>query len=515
MPDMFGSIQQQFNEFWQGMDNKQKTKLLSIVVLSILIVGIGIYLLSRPTYVTLFNKLEASDMVTATQKLNDLKIPYKMSDDGYSLLVAANQRGLAQVQLSNAGIPKHNTSYADALSSKSTLGQTESDKTRQYVEYKSSEIASVLVNNSNSISAAEVFLNIPQSDGFFGGTKKSTASVKITPNGELTSAQIDGIARFVANSVEGLDPKDVEIVDNNMKILKDYDGSADGGASTQYNLERQINKNKEKEIADLLATQTADYDDVKVVPNLKLDFNSETSAANTLEPVINGQGAIISQSQNIENLQNGTAQGGVPGTDSNSGTNTQTSVTTGNGGTYSKTNATTNYKWNEKTTQQIKALGQIDKNNSTISVILRYGKNVQQPPSQAVIDTVINQVSGATGLSADRIMVNSQKMAKDTVQKSGINYSYVLQQYGSLGIAAILIALLAFAVFAGPKKFKVGKLAGDIDFGINMNSRNERTIEEIELEEKSEVKKQIDKFVKQKPETVASLLRNWLAEDWE
>lgn len=513
MPDMFGSMQQQFNDFWQGMDGKEKTKLLSIIVLSIFIVGIGIYLLSRPTYVTLFTKLDASDMQAAVQKLGEVNIPNKMSDDGYSLLVASKHRGKAQVELSAAGIPKRNASYADAISSKSTLGQTESDKTRQYIEFKSGEIASVLVNNSDAISTAEVFLNIPQSSGFFGEDKKSTASVKITPNGELTSAQINGIARFVANSVEGLDAKNVEVVDNNMKTLKDMDDSLVGGASTQYNLERQINNNKEKEITELLASQTADYDDVKVVPNLKLDFNSETSAAKTLEPVSDGQGATISQSQSSEVLQNGSVQGGIPGTDSNSGTNTQTSVSTGNGGTYNKSNSVTNFGWNEKTTQQTKAIGQIDKNNSTISVILRYGRNIQQSPSQEIIDTVKNQVSGATGLSLERIMVNSQKMTKQVAQKSGINFGYALQQYGSLGIAAILIALLAFAALSGSKKFKVGQLAGDINFG--GNRKQDRTLEEIELEEKSEVKKQIDKFVKQKPEAVASLLRNWLGEDWE
>ena len=38
---------------------------------------------------------------------------------------------------------------------------------------------------------------------------------------------------------------------------------------------------------------------------------------------------------------------------------------------------------------------------------------------------------------------------------------------------------------------------------------------EIEIEERSEVKKQLEKFVKQKPEAVAQLLRNWLTEDYE
>ena len=41
-------------------------------------------------------------------------------------------------------------------------------------------------------------------------------------------------------------------------------------------------------------------------------------------------------------------------------------------------------------------------------------------------------------------------------------------------------------------------------------------LEEIELKESLETKRQIDKFVDEKPEAVASLLRNWLSdEDWE
>ena len=40
------------------------------------------------------------------------------------------------------------------------------------------------------------------------------------------------------------------------------------------------------------------------------------------------------------------------------------------------------------------------------------------------------------------------------------------------------------------------------------------TVEDIELETKSETRKMIDKFVDENPEAVANLLRNWLNEDW-
>ena len=47
-------------------------------------------------------------------------------------------------------------------------------------------------------------------------------------------------------------------------------------------------------------------------------------------------------------------------------------------------------------------------------------------------------------------------------------------------------------------------------------AKDQVELEEIELKENLETKRQIDKFVDEKPEAVANLLRNWLSdEDWE
>jgi len=45
----------------------------------------------------------------------------------------------------------------------------------------------------------------------------------------------------------------------------------------------------------------------------------------------------------------------------------------------------------------------------------------------------------------------------------------------------------------------------------------DKIIEEINLEEFGEgmYEKQLDKLIKEKPELVAQLLRNWLSEEWE
>lgn len=512
MPEFFGNIQQQLNDFWQGLENSQKVKLVSIVVLCTLIVVVGVYALSRPKFEVLYSKLDTKEMAEATKKLSELKIDYKISDDGYSLLVPKSSKNEAKYRLAEANIPKGGGTYEDAFS-KTKLGATESDKSRQFIEYKSREIARVLVDNSDCISSAEVFLNIPESSNFFGEDKKSTASVKVTPNGELSPSQIEGIARFVANSVQGLDAKNVEVVDNNMVTLKDFDDPATGGADKQYVLEQRIKKNKEKEIRDLLANQSTEFDDVKVIANLKLDFNSEVIDAKTVEPVIDGSGAIVSQSEKKEELINGTP-GGVPGTDSNSGVTSYPSTGEKSGSSYTNSEKVSNYLWNERQVQSTKALGQVDKNNSTVAVSLYYGRKVEQEPSPEVVSKVINIVGMAAGLSSDKVSVQSFKIAKETPAKSSFNLAQILQQYGVIAISAILLALLAFGVFIGPRKYRVKGLP-EVVGGHQRIRPQESPVEEIVIEEKSEVKKQIDKIIKKKPEAVASLLRNWLTEDWE
>ena len=42
-----------------------------------------------------------------------------------------------------------------------------------------------------------------------------------------------------------------------------------------------------------------------------------------------------------------------------------------------------------------------------------------------------------------------------------------------------------------------------------------REIQEIDVEERSEIREQLERLIKSRPEAVASLLRNWLADDWE
>ena len=60
-------------------------------------------------------------------------------------------------------------------------------------------------------------------------------------------------------------------------------------------------------------------------------------------------------------------------------------------------------------------------------------------------------------------------------------------------------------------QYPMGKsMPEGMDFVTQLNE-----LEEIGFDDRSEARKMIEKFVDEKPEAVATLLRNWLNEDWE
>ena len=84
-------------------------------------------------------------------------------------------------------------------------------------------------------------------------------------------------------------------------------------------------------------------------------------------------------------------------------------------------------------------------------------------------------------------------------------------------ILAVLIgALLIFVIIRGTAPVKVAETEPELSVEdlLATTKENEENLEEIELSDKSETRKMIEKFVDENPEAVAMLLRNWINDDW-
>ena len=82
-------------------------------------------------------------------------------------------------------------------------------------------------------------------------------------------------------------------------------------------------------------------------------------------------------------------------------------------------------------------------------------------------------------------------------------------------LIVLIVGLLIFVVFRSMKPSKI-EMEEEEELSVEslLQSTPQAEIEDIELESKSETRRMIEKFVDENPEAVASLLRNWLNEEW-
>lgn len=519
MPEAFRRLQQQAIELWKDMDASQKTRVIFIGALVIISISIGIFMITRPSYENLFSsRLDQKEIGEISKVLKDNKFDYKVVDGGTGIQVRNKDLDQAQLILSQEGYPKSGTTFKDALNS-IKLSTTESDKKKIFKEYSEQKIARGLGTIDN-ITSAVVNLSLPEKDVFLGDSKQQepTASVLIEASEPLTKQQLRGIENFVAGSVEGLNRKNVMIVDKSSgNMLNDTEEDALVASTTkQYEFQTALKKEIEGKVEGLLGGM---YDGVRVAANVVCDFNTEKSNEVKYTPVVGEDSGILRSTEtHKEEVQNG-GSGGVPGTDSNTGGTTTPSYPTdsSSGSSYKKTDSVTNYEVNQKNTESEKAVGQMDKEKSSITVSLIYGTKKTTPPAQADIDTYTKMISNATGIATGNITLASFKLPAAQPEKPKFDWLGLLGKAVPVLILAVLLVLLGIGIVRQNNISEPGLAFGG---GYSKAASNSIMIEEeqlpdIELEEKSEVKKQIDKFVKHKPEAVAQLLRNWLSDEWD
>ncbi|WHH58930.1 flagellar basal-body MS-ring/collar protein FliF [Petroclostridium sp. X23] len=516
MPEFITKIPQQFRDFWGNLDKSNRNKLIITTVVAFLSVIIAVFMVSRPQYQPLFSHIDPKDTSEISKQLEKLNIGYRLEDDGTTILVKKQDINKAKVSLAEVGYPRKGMTYEDLNST--SLGTTDAERRKRYQLFKESELERALSEMDN-IKNAIVKLTIPEQTAFFNAkTDPSKASIIIDAYDELNSKQINGIQRFIAGSVENLEVKDVTVLDNNGNILnEDYDDGITGSADRQYALRQMVTKNVEQQVAQLLSGLA---DNVRVMASLELDFDTLTTNKEIFEPVIDGKGIIRSSEEKKESVVNGVA-GAVPGAEANPPQ--YPNAVAGENGEYKLSEETVNYEINRTVTQSSKEIGKMNKENSSIAVAM-FTRNGQTSPAgdntnvasaQVDVNKVKEIIASATGIPVEKVTVEVLDMPSVTEEKPALDIAEAVNTFGPIVLVLIIIGLLVLMIFRMRAEKEPEPELQTAAARFNVAVGDEEMLPDIDMEEKSEVKKQLDKFVKEKPDAVAQLLRNWLAEDWD
>ena len=127
----------------------------------------------------------------------------------------------------------------------------------------------------------------------------------------------------------------------------------------------------------------------------------------------------------------------------------------------------------------------------------------------------MNMFSNATGISTDRISVLAYNVPYfyDTPKTSILNRASFWIQ---IALAVAILGILVVVVLRSARPLTVEEKEPELSVEEMLAStkENQPGVDEIDLQEKSETRKAIEKFVDENPEAVALLLRNWLNDDW-
>ena len=536
MPEQVKKILDKVLDWWKKFNNKQRALLASavaVVIIALVILGV---VMTTPTMEPLHTCKDYAEAAKIKELLAaDETINYTFNENTLTFSVESEDVGNASMLLGSSQIELSSYNINNVVDGSFT--RTEADKQKLYKDYLEQKFADD-ISQLSMVESCKVTLTIPEDDGtILSREQKSTAAVALNLSGEMDSDQAYSLALYVATQLGNDTTEGITILDQDSYIL--YSGadsqSSRGVASSQLSFQQKLETAIQEKVSDVLVGSKV-FSGVEVALNVEVNFDeSEIVKTELSNPTGMDGGAITQQSLYDMTSTNG-YEGGVPGTDPNDDTTyvieddqygeTEISesdtmydydrmVTTikNNGGSIeyeTSSAAVMATKYIVYDEAELRASGALD--DMTWEEFKAANNEVQVVE---VDEQYIQLIANATGFPANAItfLCHEEPQFIDEVEE-GIN----VMDYAQIALAVLIFALLGYVVFRSTRSQKAEE---ELQPEISVESLLESTLEaHEELEgigynEKSEVRIMIEKFVDENPDAVASLLRNWLNEEWE
>lgn len=532
MPEQLQKIGNQVLEWWKKFNTKQKTILISIAAVIILALVILAAVVGSPKMILLHQCASTAEAGQVKTLLDDENITYEMSQDGLSFYVNEKDNATASILLGTNNIPTQGADISNVF--EGGFSSTEADKTKRYKDYLQEYFGEQLETLTN-VEFASVTLDIPNDDGtILARDEESYAAVVLTLSAEMDDDQAAGLAQFIATQLGNDTTDNIMILDSEANVL--YSGgdssSTIGSASSQLSLKTKAENQIKRDIKDVMVGASL-FDHVEVAPNLDMDFDENREALHEYSAPEGQTNGMISQQSEYESESEGGAAA-APGTDANDDT---TYVIEDDNYTRSTvTDTVTNYQNNERIVENKSAVGKINYETSSIALVAKqyqiYSEDVlresgaldnmtfdeyiaaNSTPVRIDVDPdYYTMVANATGFPEENITIIAQTEPIFQYSAGGRSIS----DYFQIILAVLIFLLLGYVVFRSTRKEKTADIEPELSVENLLESTKEsqEEMEGIGYSEKSETRLLIEKFVEENPEAAASLLRNWLNEEWE
>jgi flagellar M-ring protein FliF len=327
-------------------------------------------------YRVLYTNLDPEDAGLVLAKLKERKIPYRIGEDGRSVLVPATQLYETRMELASQGLPQGGQ-VGFELFDTTKLGMSEFAQNVNFQRALQGELART-IDRFAEVESCRVHIVMPEKSLFVEKEEPASASVvlKLRPGRWLSQEQVNGIVHLVSSSVPRLGPENVTVVDSNGKMLAGFKDSSTFGSMSSDQLEYQerVERTLESRVKTMLE-KALGADKAIVRLTCAFDFKRQEKTEELYLPenqVVRSEQLLNERSKTKDQTPQG-----IPGIRSNlpQGAKAPENTTVDQGNpSFEKSDRTVNYEIGKVTNHILEPLGEIKRISAAVMVDGTYRK---------------------------------------------------------------------------------------------------------------------------------------------
>ena len=435
-----------------GWPISRKIALAAVTVITLGLFAFIIVQARTADYQLLYGNLADSDASAVVEWLKGQNVPYQLTNNGHNILIQAKDVYETRLSLAAMGLPQGG-GVGFEIFDKQSFALTDFVQKVNYSRALQGELARTIAS-LGPVETARVHLALPEKRLFKDQQKAATASViiKLAPGKRLNEAQIEGIVHLVSSSIEGLDPGQVTVIDQNGNVLSRMGEKGLSGNLSPDMLEYQTSvEQRLEDRAQALLDKSLGAKNAMVRVSATLDFAQTEKTEETFDP----EEPVIRSEQTSEEKSGSEITGGVPGVQSNLEGNSNQSA--GASPPSSRAQRTTNYEISKVVSKTTNPVGTVSKLSVSVLVADKVvpGKDKEPAKTEArseaelkALETMVSSALGLDNARGDKIEVTSMPFLESAEGGDGEGmaanrmYQYMpFLRYGLLILGCLLLYL--------------------------------------------------------------------------
>jgi len=369
------------------------------VVVALVALTALVLVATRPAMVPLFTGLALEDAAAIVERLREGNVPFQMGEQGDSILVPASRLHEVRMMVAATGLPTGGVVGLESLDGAS-WASTDVERQARLVQALQGELTRTILQ-IRGVEAARVHIVLPRESIFAGQSRPSAAAVMVDmrPGHTLSRDQVQAMTHLVTGAVPDLDPGRVTVLDSRGQLLSAavYPEAGPGLLQSQTELRHSLEVRLAGEVQAMLE-QVMGPGNALVTVRVDLDFDRRETEQVLLQPASE---PLVRSRQEIREAFQGTGVppgGGMPGTATNlPGASIPVYAMGGAAGgesEWERTQTVVNYEFSQTVERVVEAPGQVSRISA--SVVL----NRETTPEEE--GAVARLAGAALGLDPDR-----------------------------------------------------------------------------------------------------------------